>query len=287
MKNHRAIWTIAGTAFAIALAAFFARQVTGGRDGSVASREQAERDRLVGQMLEGLDRDHRARFASTRALVERVARYCDTPALASAETWYAQGLRKFYGEFEVKEAEEAFTRAGGMRPEWAWPVNALGIVQFVSGRREEALRSFGRALELEPGWSRPHSDLAILYRRAGEMGEALAHAERALAIEPDDLVNQFNYGVVLDDLGRHAEARERYERVLAAAPDMAQAAYNLGCSYAREGDAAKALPYLKRAIEGDPAFREDAADDADFDPIRGAAEFVKLLEPPAGPAAPR
>ncbi len=278
MKNQRVIWTIAATASALALAAFFARQIVGGPDRGARPPDRDERDRVVAQMLDRLERDHRARFAATRTLVEKAAAYCDSPALASAETWYACGLRELYGDFDLGAAEDDFSRSARMRPEWAWPVNALGIAQFVAGRREEALRSFTRALELAPGWSRPHGDLAILYRRAGEMGEALAHAEKALAIEPEVLVNHFNYGVVLDDLGRHAEARERYERVLAAAPDMAQAAYNLACSYGRQGDAAKALPYLERAIQGDPAFRGDAADDPDFDPIRGTPEFARMLK---------
>lgn len=288
VKQQRTIWSIAGVAFVLALAAYIARQSLAG--GSAPSPEQVERDRLVGQMLERLDRDHRARFASSRLLVEKVALYCDTPELASAETWYALGLQNLYADFDTMGAEEAFTKAQQLRPDWAWPVNALGIVQFVDGRREEALRLFGRALELDPGWSRPHSDMAILYRRAGELGEAFSHAEQALAMEPKDLVNQFNYGVVLDDLGRHAEARERYEAVLAAAPEMAQAAYNLACSYAREGNAGKALPFLERAIEGDAAFGQDAMNDPDFDPIRSEAGFTELLAASivaVTPAAPR
>ena len=256
MKNHRAIWAIAGVAVVLALAAFGVRQwVLESPPANVLT--SAERDRLTSRMIEALERDHRARFALTRELVEEVAAYCEAPDLATAETWYAQGLRTFYGELDTVLAGEAFDRARALRPEWAWPENGLGIVRFFEGQREEAQRHFERAEALAPGWSGPHAEQVILLRRAGDLKGALREAERALALEPSDLVNQFNYGVVLDDLGRHAEARSLYERVWAAAPDMAQAAYNLACSYAREGDSARAVPLLTKAIAGNAAFRAE------------------------------
>ncbi len=229
-------------------------------------------------MIEQLEMDPRVRSAETRSVVEVVAKYCNDPDLASAETWYAEGLRAYYGDSNPVAAEEAFARAARLRPEWAWPVNGLGIVEFVQGRMPQAEQSFARALELDPTWSRPHSDMAILYRRAGELSEAFNHAQAALAIEPDHPVNHFNYGVILDELGRHAEARAQYEQVLAVAPEMPQAAYNLACSYARQGDAAGAAPYLARAIAQDTAFREYATEDPDFDLIREDREFAQLIQ---------
>jgi len=277
MVRHRIPWTIAAVAVGLAIAAFLLRQVADGRTG--ASREErAERDQLVAEMLAVLDMDPRVREARTQGLVGRVAGYCDVPALATAETWYARGLRLYYGASDAAGAEEAFLRASRMRPQWAWPVNGLGILQFVSGRRDAAMASFDRALALEPGWSRPHSDMAILLRRAGEMSAALEHAEQALAIDPKHPVNHFNYGVILDELGRHAEARAEYLRALEASPDMPQANYNLACSYAREGAAAEAAEYLTRAIAKEPMFRLDAREDPDFGPIRNAAEFRALVD---------
>jgi Flp pilus assembly protein TadD len=264
-------------AVGLAVAAFLVRQLAGDMLGpSRAARVQ--RDQRVAEMLTLLDMDPRVREAATQSLVSQVAEYCDTPGLAIAESWYARGLQQYYGFSNPVAAEEAFTRASRMRPQWAWPVNGLGILQFVSGRRGEAMESFERALRLEPGWSRPHSDMAILLRRAGEMSAALDHAQQALAIEPDHPVNHFNYGVILDELGRHAEAREEYLRVLTAAPAMPQAKYNLACSFAREGDASQALAYLAQAIAEEPLFRMDAKEDPDFDPIRDSAPFRAIVD---------
>ena len=279
MIQHRIPWTIAAVAVALAVTAFLLRQGIGDLVGGPSRAERAERDRLVKEMLAVLDMDPRVRDAATQAVVGRVAAYCDTPALATAETWYARGLRLYYGSSDPVAAEAAFLQSSRMRPQWAWPVNGLGILQFVSGRRDEAMASFERALRLEPGWSRPHSDMAILLRRAGEMSAALDHSQQALAIEPEHPVNHFNYGVILDELGRHAEAREEYLHVLAAAPDLPQANYNLACSYAREGAAAQALDYLARAIATEPLFRMDAREDRDFDIISGTDAFQALVNP--------
>ncbi|NIP88860.1 MAG: hypothetical protein GWO21_07825, partial [Gammaproteobacteria bacterium] len=69
--------------------------------------------------------DHRVRRPETRAIVEEVAAYTDDPALATAEAFYALGLREYYGDFEPREAEKAFLQASRLRPDWAWPHNAL------------------------------------------------------------------------------------------------------------------------------------------------------------------
>lgn len=282
MIRHRIPWTIAAVAVGLAVVAFLARQVADGAFGGPSREDRAERDRLVAQMLVALDMDPRVRESETQDLVGRVSNYCDTPALATSETWYARGLRQYYGASNTASAEEAFRRSSRMRPRWARPVNGLAILQFVAGRRDEAMRSFEQALALEPGWSRPHSDMAILLRRAGEMSAALDHAEQALKIEPDHPVNHFNYGVILDELGRHDEARAEYLIVLKIAPDMPQANYNMACSHARTGEVAPAVDYLARAIDKEPLFRLDAREDRDFDGIRETLAFRELVDPRAG-----
>lgn len=285
--SHRAIWTIAVVCLAVAVIAFGVRQLRNTEEGTRGSKPTyATRDAQIAEMLDRLEMDHRVRRPETRAVVEAVAAYAEDPALATAETYYARGLRKYYGEFDTDGAEAAFRQAARLRPDWAWPYNALGIVQFVTGRRAEALRSFQRALDLDPGWSRPHSDMAILYRRAGEMEKAVEEVKLALEIEPNHPINHYNYAVILDEDGRHLEARQRYEHVLELAPDLAPALYNMSCSYAREGDLDTALPYLVRSIELDEAFRAEARHDPDFDPVRDQPAFRALMQVETDPALP-
>ncbi len=286
MKSHRTIWTIAAIAVFIALIALAFRR-SPERPASYLDDEEDlratgvamdERDRLAEEMIALLEKDPRVRRPATQRTVESVAAYALQPALATSETFYALGLRKYYGERRFEDAEEAFLMAIDMDPRWSWPRNGLGIVLFDTGREEQGLASFHEALRLDPDWSRPHSDMAILYRDSERMDEAIREVEAALEIEPLHPVNHYNYGVILDQLERHPEARARYETALELSPGLPQALYNLACSYAREGDLKTALPFWIESILLDEAFREEAAFDPDFDPVRDEADFVSVFE---------
>ncbi len=277
MRQQRAIWFIAAASVALAVGAFGLREIVNGRSLSPQASSRQERDRLIDEMLRALDLDPRVRQADTQRLVAQTAAYSDEPSLSTAETLYALGLRKYYGEFDTAGARDAFERATRAKPSWAWPVNALGIVEYVSGERDAAMARFAEALRMAPGWSRPHADMAILLRRAGDMGAALSHAQAALTIEPEHPINHYNYGVILDELGRHGEARSQYQEAIKISPDLPQALYNLACSFAREGDVDGAVGPLARAIELEPEFRLDAQTDPDFDVVRATAAFESVV----------
>lgn len=279
MKSHRTIWTIAGIAVFLALIAFtFRRSLDDLQNLGATANAVDKRDRLAGEMIALLEKDPRVRRPATQRTVESVAAYALRPALATAETFYALGLRKYYGEKEFEAAEEAFLRAIEMKPSWSWPHNGLGIVLFFTGREEQGLASFHEALRLDPDWSRPHSDMAILYRLSGRMDAAIHEVEAALEIEPLHPINHYNYGVILDLLERHPEARARYETALELSPGLPPALYNIACSYAREGDLKTALPFLLESILLDEAFREEAVLDPDFDPVRNEPDWVAIIE---------
>ena len=279
MKSHRTAWTIAAVAvFAAVVALTFRQALDEGSNAEVSPAVMDARDRLTQEMMALLDEDPRVRRPATQRTVENVAAYALHPTLATAESFYALGLRKYYGEEDLDGAEAAFEKAIKIDPPWSWPHNGLGIVRFATGREEQGLASFREALRLEPGWSRPHSDMAILYRLSGRMDEAIREVETALTIEPLHPINHYNYGVILDLLKRHPEARARYDKALELSPGLPPALYNLACSYAREGNLSTALPYLLESILLDEAFREEANFDPDFDPIRDKSAFQSIVE---------
>lgn len=292
MKSHRTIWTITGIIAALALLVLALRLTRDQSEAIEASRFVTDqRDQAIADMMQALRLDPRVRLESTQRHVEAVAAYADEPGLATAEIYYALGLRRFYGNEDYSGAEEAFREAIALRPNWSWPHNALGIVLFTAGHRDRALDAFNRAMELNPEWSRPHSDLAILYRRAGDLEAALEEVRKAVELDPDGLITQYNYGVILDYVGRererrgqpevaerlYDEAKERYEAVLQLVPDLPWPHYNLACGYARNGELAPALDHLRAAIRLEQAFREEAKKDPDFDPIRDTREFQNLV----------
>jgi mannose-6-phosphate isomerase-like protein (cupin superfamily) len=68
--------------------------------------------------------------------------------------------------------------------------------------------------------------------------------------------------------GDEAKGREVMEAVIAEKPDVWQGYYNAACFEADTGNKEAAFEYLRKAIELEPAAREHAAKDEDFDAIR-------------------
>jgi Flp pilus assembly protein TadD len=60
-------------------------------------------------------------------------------------------------------------------------------------------------------------------------------------------------------------------------PDDDRCHYFLACAYAEKGDAAKAIASLRRAIELNPASKQEAAKDDDFNFLRTNPEFQRLV----------
>jgi uncharacterized Ntn-hydrolase superfamily protein len=72
----------------------------------------------------------------------------------------------------------------------------------------------------------------------------------------------------LSEQGRHLEAVAAMRRMLDRDPDDAMSLYNVACFESLAGARDEALAHLRRAVAVDPSYRELAASDRDFDPIR-------------------
>ena len=77
----------------------------------------------------------------------------------------------------------------------------------------------------------------------------------------------------LYEAGRYAEAADRALEVLEAHPEYVAPLYNLACCESLAGRPADAVEHLRRAIDAWEPFRELAAKDSDFDPIRARARL--------------
>ena len=73
---------------------------------------------------------------------------------------------------------------------------------------------------------------------------------------------------------RYDEAAVAFEDGIEAVPDHAPLYYNAACMRALSGDTERSLTHLRRALELDPGFAEQAKEDADFDGVR---EQVRAL----------
>jgi tetratricopeptide (TPR) repeat protein len=72
---------------------------------------------------------------------------------------------------------------------------------------------------------------------------------------------------------RWDEAIELHEDALAERPNSAPLLYNLACFESRAGRRDDALRHLQRAVELEPTWVAEAAEDPDFDAIRSLEGF--------------
>jgi mannose-6-phosphate isomerase-like protein (cupin superfamily) len=78
-------------------------------------------------------------------------------------------------------------------------------------------------------------------------------------------------------LGDVERGRALLQEAVSAEPNAWQGRYHLACFAALDGDAEGALSYLRQAVEMDPTAAQWAADDEDFDAIRGDPRFGELV----------
>jgi tetratricopeptide (TPR) repeat protein len=77
--------------------------------------------------------------------------------------------------------------------------------------------------------------------------------------------------------GEYDKAIDALQKLLAEEPDDAPVLYNLACAESLTGKRDEALQHLRRAIELDSDFRDNAEKDPDFDPIRDDAGFASAI----------
>lgn len=81
----------------------------------------------------------------------------------------------------------------------------------------------------------------------------------------------------LFDRGEHEELKRVLVQALGKYEDDAGVLYNLACAEALLGEKDEALGHLGQALDADPAFREHAREDPDFESLRSDGRFAALV----------
>src|SRR5437660_4223537 len=146
-------------------------------------------------------------------------------------------------------AEQAFLRAGALRPRWNAPPLALGQLYSDTRRYADAERCFRVAVSLTPDLAAAHCNLGITLMRLGRTVEALPSLRRARELEPADEVIWLLLRNALIECGHDEEALEDFLRF---EPHATLSAKVVGVGFA----AARMMPgvafeqkYLRLALE--------------------------------------
>lgn len=202
-----------------------------------------------------------------------------------AEAHAARGLALTVGD-RRDDAAAAFARALALDANCYQAHDFYAQFCVNGGDFERATKHYMRALELQPDDYASPIMLSGLLRSLGRKDESdryarlgLKRAEAELALHPENSKPAQLGSVALADLGERDLALEWLARALAIAPDDNSARYNAACTYARLGEADRALDLLEIWIEqAGAAHKQWFVNDGDFDSIRDNPRYQKLLE---------
>jgi TolB-like protein/Tfp pilus assembly protein PilF len=107
----------------------------------------------------------------------------------------------------IKEAEKAAQRAVAIDDRDAWAHTALGLVDLISKRYEDAIYRLEKAIDLNPNLANAYGALGQALALAGEYEAAVTHINKAIRLSPHDPFVVYWFG----HLGVAAFADERYE----------------------------------------------------------------------------
>lgn len=176
------------------------------------------------------------------------------------------------------EALADFNRSLEIKPDDPVTLINRGNTYTELARYDEALADLNRSLEIKPDDPATFNNRGNTYFRLERYDEALADFNRSLELRRDDPDTTHNRGTVYIKLGKYNEAFADLNHALELKPDDASTFYNLACLLSLWGKTDEALTYLKKAINKDKKYREDAKTDKDFATIRDDPRFKKLIE---------
>jgi tetratricopeptide (TPR) repeat protein len=112
---------------------------------------------------------------------------------------------------KVQDAKDAFTSLAQDFPQYAGPLNDLGVLQALSKQHAQAIASFEKATAANAKDDFAWDWLGILYREGGEYIHAEQAYLKAIALKPDNAIAHLNLGILYDAyLSRPQDALAQY-----------------------------------------------------------------------------
>jgi len=168
--------------------------------------------------------------------------------LSLATTYVVAGIQ-YQSCRDMVEAEQTLRRAAELDPQNVHALNELGTLCRGSGRTAEALELYRKAAAIEPPHPACWLNLGILLARSNRFPEAEEALRKAIQLLPDQSDGYREMAqLYLRAQVRLTEARELAEKAVALQP-VAQNYSVLSRAYDQNGDPARALAAMKRAME--------------------------------------
>jgi adenylate cyclase len=234
------------------------------------------------------------------------------PDLAEAHNAFACATLLWQLDYDL--AEQEFRRALELNPIYPQAVAWYGLflLQWVSGRHDEARAHMLRLLEVDPLSAYANVIVSFACVSSGRIAEAVEHGRRGVELDPKSYLALWSLSVALHCDGRYEEAAAAVERALAISarhswalttlaaiyaswekPDKARAVlHELEARSAREyiqpammtaaaavvGDTDRAVAFARQAIDDkDPLFVLLARTWPDYENVRTDSRFMEIV----------
>jgi tetratricopeptide (TPR) repeat protein len=197
---------------------------------------------------------------------------------------------------KLEAAEPLFKKAIELSPQWAIPYRGLAMLKLIRKDTKGAAEILESALGPTNNAPLLATDLAALHEKMGNIDAAIAVYEKMLAADPKAELATNNLAMLLADhrsdqlsleraaslatnldtaknaayldtvgwvqvkRGEYDKAIESIQKAIDIVPNAGVMRYHLAAAYAGKGDHERARAQLKKALEGEPNFRE--AEDA-------------------------
>lgn len=243
---------------------------------------------LAAIIRRALSKDMADRFASPDELLSKIAEVAQKlqvplpprplPANTSRDELMAEAS---LGHFErdlsrsIAAAEVVTEKWPSYSPGWT----QLGRLWHQQNDLVKAREATERSLKIDPTRSAPWNNLGILNSEEGKFAEAEAAYREALVWDSQNAGAMSHLGNCLTRQGKLSEAIDWYERSVQIAPDRYNLWVNLGAGYQQNGDQARGLECLKKALNlAPPPLQKKISDHIREleSPVTSSAEVLNL-----------
>jgi TolB-like protein/tetratricopeptide (TPR) repeat protein/DNA-binding winged helix-turn-helix (wHTH) protein len=165
---------------------------------------------------------------------------------------YSSGFKEVDDPDFIDQAEQACATALTLNPNLNIVHNALGDLDYKTGKYQEAETSYLRALAINPNDALARIGLAAVYAAQQKLAEAEDEFKQAIALQPGNWRSYDELGRFLYKNGRFDEAAATFEEIVFLDTENTQGWGNLGTALMYSGNFLDATAAFKRAIEIDP-----------------------------------
>lgn len=177
------------------------------------------------------------------------------PVSATPTQWCERGSHLQNLE-RYDEAEEAFTQALAIDPDFAGAYFGLGYGLLVQEAYEDGAKYYEQGLIVDDSNAAAWNNLGSIYTALERWEEAVACYETALQIDAAYANAHYNLGNVYKEVGQPADAGACFRRAMYIDPELAEAHINLGVTLTEQHRIPEAIASHSRAIEVRPANAE-------------------------------